>query len=368
MKSTSGVYVVGIDHIRAIAALLVFMWHFSHVPFGTVPFGYVPKVFALSIFNEGHTGVALFMVLSGFLFTLLSSNKEMRLAQFYKNRFWRVFPLFFFWCLFGIAVQGWNPADVTRSIFTLMDAKVPANGWTIIVEAQFYLLFPFMHSAVERRYRSGGLFAACKYILPFIGFMWFIRWAILIQTGSVQQISYWTIFGRIDQFLLGALFFYVYDFLSTRWSKRAYWAAFIVSTLGLVIFYRWYNLLGGWRYYDNGIPSPGRLYIFMPSIEGTFYGSIIASYISVSKNFTGRISRVIASIGSVSYSIYLANVFVIPILERLHSRIPFTHTDGFGEYFIWGCAVGFPLICIFSAFTYKFIEQPFLERRRSYVL
>jgi peptidoglycan/LPS O-acetylase OafA/YrhL len=93
MRSTGGIYVIGLDHIRAFVALLVFMWHLSHPPYGLTPFRYVPHFFGLSLFNEGHTGVALFMMLSGFIFSLLSSGKEIELGQFYKNRFSRVFPL-----------------------------------------------------------------------------------------------------------------------------------------------------------------------------------------------------------------------------------------------------------------------------------
>ena len=31
MKSSSGEYYVGLDHVRGLAAFMVFSWHFSHV-------------------------------------------------------------------------------------------------------------------------------------------------------------------------------------------------------------------------------------------------------------------------------------------------------------------------------------------------
>ncbi len=366
MRSTTGVYIVGLDHVRAMAALMVFMWHFSHPPFGLTPFGYVPRFFALSIFNEGHTGVALFMTLSGFIFSMLSFEKEIELVQFYKNRFFRVFPLLFFWCIFGIALQGDSAADIARTMFTLLGNNVPAGGWTVIVEAQFYLLFPFIHPTIERNYKQKGIAGVGLYILAFLCFTWILRWGTLMETGSAQTISYWTIFGRLDQFILGAFFFYMYESVVRNMRRIKAVLIFISSILTFLLFWYWFNKMGGWRFYD-GYPSAARIWIAMPTIEGGFYGLFIAFYLRISQNFRGRVARSFAYIGTISYSIYLSNFFVIPLLENFHSKIPFTNTNGFGEYFIWGVVIGFPLICVFSSMTYWFIERPFLDRRKRYI-
>ena len=54
MKSTTGTYYIGLDHIRAIAAFLVFNWHFDMA----AGLNYAPPpVFPLSTFTEGHHGV-----------------------------------------------------------------------------------------------------------------------------------------------------------------------------------------------------------------------------------------------------------------------------------------------------------------------
>ena len=74
MKSSTGMYFVGLDHIRALAAYIVFSWHFVHVHDGHL--GDSPSIFPLSLLTEGHTGVALFMTLSGYLFTKLLDGKN----------------------------------------------------------------------------------------------------------------------------------------------------------------------------------------------------------------------------------------------------------------------------------------------------
>ncbi|MEP6933477.1 MAG: acyltransferase family protein, partial [Nitrospirota bacterium] len=73
MKSSSGAYYGGLDHVRAIALFMVFTWHFIHVDSGQFA---PPPVFPLSLLTEGHTGVALFITLSGYLFAKLLDGKK----------------------------------------------------------------------------------------------------------------------------------------------------------------------------------------------------------------------------------------------------------------------------------------------------
>ncbi len=89
MKSSSGKYFLGLDHIRAVAAFLVFTWHFIHVNNGHEA---APPIFPLSILTEGHTGVALFMALSGYLFAKLLDGKNIIYTSFIWNRFLRLAP------------------------------------------------------------------------------------------------------------------------------------------------------------------------------------------------------------------------------------------------------------------------------------
>ena len=59
MRSTEGIYYSRLDHVRAFAAYLVFMWHFLHMtPHFPVPYASNP-VFPFALLDEGHTGVAL---------------------------------------------------------------------------------------------------------------------------------------------------------------------------------------------------------------------------------------------------------------------------------------------------------------------
>lgn len=94
MKSTTGVHYVGLDYVRAFAAYLVVSWHFMHEARGIpVPFEGAPWAPIFSLMDEGHAGVSLFMVLSGYLFAKLLDGKSIRYGAFLYNRFLRLVPL-----------------------------------------------------------------------------------------------------------------------------------------------------------------------------------------------------------------------------------------------------------------------------------
>ena len=90
MKSSSGQYYLGLDHVRALAAFMVFSWHFIDIHQGqNAP----PPIFPLTFLTEGHTGVALFMTLSGYLFAKLLDGKDINYFSFIWNRTLRLLPL-----------------------------------------------------------------------------------------------------------------------------------------------------------------------------------------------------------------------------------------------------------------------------------
>src|SRR5882724_11110413 len=94
MRSSSGEHFIALDHVRALAVFMVFTWHFTHAANGyPVPFEYVPALFPLSLLDEGHTGVALFITLSGYLFAKLLDGKSIDYRAFLWNRFLRLVPL-----------------------------------------------------------------------------------------------------------------------------------------------------------------------------------------------------------------------------------------------------------------------------------
>src|SRR5260221_13832885 len=94
MRSSSGAHFIALDHVRAVPIFMVFAWHFTHARNGyPVPFDYVPALFPFSVLDEGHTGVALFMALSGYLFAKLLDGKSIDYRRFLLNPALGLLPL-----------------------------------------------------------------------------------------------------------------------------------------------------------------------------------------------------------------------------------------------------------------------------------
>ncbi len=147
MRSSSGVHFIALDHVRALAAFMVFAWHFTHGPNGyPVPFDYVPALFPFSLLDEGHTGVALFMTLSGYLFAKLLDGKSINYPAFLWNRILRLFPLLVVVILI-VGIEVFLIGGSISSYFYLI-AKgalfptLPNGAWSITVEFHYYLILP----------------------------------------------------------------------------------------------------------------------------------------------------------------------------------------------------------------------------------
>lgn len=83
MKSSNSVYLPRLDHLRFLAAMLVFTWHTIHDA-EAVPFAAVPSFFPLSLFEEGHTGVSFFLTLSGFILAALCTDRTVLYGAFIR--------------------------------------------------------------------------------------------------------------------------------------------------------------------------------------------------------------------------------------------------------------------------------------------
>ncbi|PWU05295.1 MAG: hypothetical protein C5B51_14910 [Terriglobia bacterium] len=171
----AGPRVSELDGLRGIAILLVLFFHFTPAS--------GPLFFLAHFFQTGWMGVDLFFVLSGYLITgiLLDSVGH---PHYYRNfiirRSLRIFPLYYA-CLVLYCFLTFFPTPIrvhdflgvggaSWYLFYLGNLKAflqnayPAAAiltplWSLQVEEQFYLSFPFIVSAVSRR-RLGVILAA----------------------------------------------------------------------------------------------------------------------------------------------------------------------------------------------------------------
>ena len=146
--TASSTRIHGLDSLRALAIVLVFMNHYLL---------FVSDGGAFGAFGEiGWTGVDLFFGLSGYLignqiFAALRTGLPFSLARFYARRLLRTLPnfyvvlaLYYLWPAFrgeGALLPLWKFLTFTQNI-NLTPGTVFSHAWSLCVEEQFYLLFP----------------------------------------------------------------------------------------------------------------------------------------------------------------------------------------------------------------------------------
>ena len=146
-------YKKNIQFLRGLSVIFVFLYH-TNIPF----------------FERGYLGVDIFFVISGFVITqrIIQSygvKKKISLKDFYSKRLKRIIPnLFFvvgstyiFYLLFGPPdLSLWNEFlsalfGVSNIYYIIHDIGYfdnvfddpLAHTWSLGVEEQFYLLYPF---------------------------------------------------------------------------------------------------------------------------------------------------------------------------------------------------------------------------------
>lgn len=210
-----------LDGVRAVAFLLVFFWHYLRLPWGW-------------------TGVDVFFVLSGFLITGIlfdSRNDVHRVRNFYVRRTLRIFPLFygvflvllllqpvFHWLwswtwlvwptYLGNLVVFTQPLVPGSAVQRLADAMLyPAQShfwgpifighfWTLCVEEQFYLLWPWVVFWVYDRVK---LTYICAAAIPIVLIARIMANRLLPDWMIANNVLGHATLFRMDALLLGGL-------------------------------------------------------------------------------------------------------------------------------------------------------------------
>jgi peptidoglycan/LPS O-acetylase OafA/YrhL len=204
--------------LRFLAALLVFLFHFP-------PQGAFWDVVAV----EGHVGVNIFFVLSGFLITLRYAGTvargEMRFGEYFLRRVARILPLYYAVFFLSLALTKADAPSfsallpeltLTQALFgETIDQLVIPTSWSLTVEECFYALAPllFLAVAAARRRRPEAPLRAAALVLVATTVVLFavgaLIWTLLDGRGpgfvrEPYHVVVHTLFGRFYDFALGA--------------------------------------------------------------------------------------------------------------------------------------------------------------------
>ncbi|MEO5625133.1 MAG: acyltransferase [Dokdonella sp.] len=365
MRSPNIRYFPAVDHLRGYAALLIVFYHglhlFSyyarfHQDFGIEHWLQPGNVFAAAL-AEGHTAVALFMVLSGFILTYGSLDTAVDYRGFIRNRLLRTYPLFLLLVFAGIASA---PAEFrwlsfAQTVFgfanlpgALVAPPFTSMLWTIAVEWQFYVLFPLLLPVLKRDWPRNLLGLVCVLLL--------IRVLVVLAGGNPRELAYLTILGRLDQFLIGmgaAAFFKRYP-LSRGSGALLAGTSLAFALLALALF----NANGGW-------PVVVWWKIFWPTLEGILWAAFVIGYIDCANDARGLWSLLLAKLGEISYSIYLIHFLIITMVINFALPVAFTGRVVV-DALLNTLLLALPATLLLASLTYRCVERPFLRLRGRY--
>lgn len=300
-NATKESYWPQLDALRAFAVLAVMAAHFSPTVHAWAP-------------GFGIGGVRLFYVLSGFLITGIllrcrarvtagTSTSGFQLKQFYLRRSLRIFPAFYFTLLLAAALNmeparetfWWHFFYATNFLSAWREAwlGISAHLWSLAVEEQFYLVWPWLILFVPERRLPWMIGLACA-LGP-------ISRLIVLTFAPGHYIAATVLTPAcFDQLGGGAL-------LACLWHHRGAAAALPTAwrITGLVLLFTVVPV--GW------LLSPGGLCggVLLPMAESLAFVVLIDGAARGFGGFTGAVltSRPLLWIGQISYGLYLLHNF-----------------------------------------------------------
>jgi len=355
-------YLPRLDHLRFLAAMIVLLYHAFHQ---FVPLDVHPGNPLLILIDEGHTGVGLFFVISGFIFGVLTFGRDVRYWQFVRNRVLRIYPLLVFAVFLGAA----RIREQIAPSALLFDHLLPIASfgfsgpqladfpqlWSIAVEFQIYLLFPFLLRFGERY--------GVRYWLVFIGLLLTIRLLVWSATETVQVLAYGSVFGRLDQFLIGLMAGRLFrsrdGVLSNPW--------FLLLAVTVALGALWgFDRLGG--YYGNGYPAKHPMWIGWPLIEGLAWAFVVLAYVNSRLSLGRWFGKALTWLGLISYSIFVMHFLVFYALKPWIATALVLNADPWLDALLKGVVIVLPSTILVAAMTYYLVERPFLRYQGTYLI
>lgn len=378
MAAKKSIYFPGLNGLRFIAATFVIVSHIEELKRVFVPQTNQENFLKKEVFSMwGDLAVTFFFVLSGFLITylLLAEKKEtntISLRNFYTRRILRIFPLYYLIVLLGFfvlphfaslqfpaAYPEWSVATLHQHFWakfalfffflanlarSLNPIPYVIHTWSIGVEEQFYLMWPFLMKYFKKTVRV-MLFVIGAYLVIAKG-IWYISDYIMPGHHILQVLSKFLLYTKIDCMAIGGLCAYI---IFTQ--KQAFLT---------FIYQRWFQVL---VYAGAVIPAfIGVSYgYFTHEVYGCLFGLMILNVSTNPKTIVNFEFPILHYLGKISYGIYMYHYLCV----RLALIVVQKYIVGYGDLGTLGNLSLFIITIVMaiglSALSYEFFESVFLR-------
>jgi len=314
----------------------------------------------------GYVGVSFFFVLSGFILVYTYAGRPLKLGQFWRARFARIYPAyafsllvtgpFFFYAMakFDLPFFAWSKAHSKLAVglvLGLLQAWVPpaalawnAVAWSLSVEAFFYLLFPFLLWILIRRSQAQlFLIAAASWLTSLaLSAVYLLRNPDHLTTINADvNVAFWlnalkfNPLVRLPEFLLGMALGFV--FLRSRREQKYALPLFVFGIAGVAAV----------AYFSASIPYP----VIHTALLAPAFAAIVYAFALRPRWSAFLENRLLVLCGDASYSLYLLHSMVVGMyFHKMTGEVRFTSVPGLLVFVI--LVVGIPML------VYRFIEEP----------
>lgn len=359
----------GLDTLRAIAIIIVLIYHYKVVVSRENLFGFISSL--------GWAGVDLFFVLSGYLIgnqilSALSKGKDFSLKLFYIRRFLRTLPNYYvvlaLYLLFPVALGGtataplWSFLTFTQNL-GLGPGDTFTHSWSLCIEEQFYLVFPVVALLIASSRRSIGiawtaLIGAMLLAMFLRGFTWYTHGEENISARSFMEHIYYSSFTRFDELLPGVAIALLKNFHPTLYATLLRRGNLLLlaglASVGLM-FYLFQNYE-----YIRGYGRTFEVVTFGYSGLAISFAILVLAALSPN-SWLNRIRIPGATFLALwSYAIYLIHKPLFQVLKAPLTDYGIDINGGFGVGIIMA-------VSIFSGWLlYLTVETPFMKLRQRF--
>lgn len=295
-------HIKGLDTLRAFAVFFVLVEHKGVWFDDTVPNGrFIKQV----LIPDGGFGVFLFFVLSGFLITnillqqrnVAAENRLHVIRNFFVRRTLRIFPIYYLLLLFLYLIHfpglaQYMPYYLTYTtnilVYRTNQWNSFSHAWTLAVEEQFYLIWPWLIIFLQERYLK-YLFGAS--IIIGVVSTWYCM-------GLRGHMGPFLVFNCFDSFGLGGLFAYVY---TTHRHSRSFHKALQWSGIAALAIYLYWKLCAFYSIAPYGL-------VFQKLVDSILALCLIQAVVLAKPSRFRRYfleNSVLVFVGRISYGIYL---------------------------------------------------------------
>lgn len=298
-QSLQNSYYRSLDGLRGLSILMVILPHFGINRF--------LKPYHLYI--DSSIGVDLFFVLSGFLITTLLLKEKIKkgsisLKHFYVRRILRIIPVAYLFLSVLIILNFCYRLKITTIDFIasflffknlpIGNSAFTAHFWSLAVEEQFYITFPFLLAFSINRYITVAL--SLVVLIPIVSILGFYLPEVLFSNRAIRiftkivMYSFWK--GPVI-ILIGSMFsvFYFKGVINVDRINSNYFLAFIILLVAIFIHTRTFFLYR--KYCSEYLFAYMIGYVILLSIKGNNLLSAILN------------NTVFVKTGILSYSLYI---------------------------------------------------------------